>query len=238
MTQGQIHPSPRRAARRRRGLLPWILAAALLLAAAPAAADGGFGTRNEGAFMGLGLASSGTVPTKVALFATDKGRRIDVPGYLRVDVQPQRMFTARPALDEGSAFSNFGMHGGYMGLDLGPLCFGGGFGFDFYTVGVRDLGAKKISGSEPTVTLNLELAVGLRVGSYIRLLTTMQFGTAMGLIEQSAARTGFTADLMFALGRSGIALFVSLESGSFSSDAFDSFGAGQATFGIAVGSNG
>ena len=46
------------------------------------------------------------VPLKLALFATDEARKIDVPGYFRVDAQPQRAFSARPSLDSGSAFSN------------------------------------------------------------------------------------------------------------------------------------
>ena len=209
----------------------------MLLAPTAWASSGGFGSKNEGAVMAIGVGSSGTVPLKLALFATDEARKIDVPGYFRVDAQPQRAFSARPSLDSGSAFSNFGMHGGYMGLDMGPLCLGAGFGFDFYTVGVRDLGPKFPKGSRLLVAFGLEAAVGLRISSWGRLLVTLQADVASGDGFDGFSRRGVTADLMIGFGSSGFALLLSAEGGSFSNGKGVDFGGGQVTIGIGADSN-
>lgn len=213
-------------------------AVATLLTPGVAAASSGFGDHSEGAYAGLGIGTSGTVPMKLALFATDKGRRIDVPGYFRVEAQLQRAVMDRPKLDGGAAYNNFGMHGGYMGLDLGPLCFGAGFGFDFLTVGLEEVGPKKVSGSHMVLAFGIEGAVGLRLSSYVRLLLTLQYDVAKGSVVDDMTRTGFTADLMFAIGRTGAVIFVSLENGGYSNkDGSIDFSAGQATIGLGIGSN-
>ncbi len=222
----------------RRGIVA-ALAPLLLLVAPPArASSDGFGRHNEGAVMALGVASTGTIPAKLALFATSEGNRIDVPGYFRVDMQPQRVATDRPKLKEGGAYSNFGMHGGYMGLDLGPLCFGAGFGFDFYTVGVGTLPKPLPSGSQLLVAFGLEAAVGVRLFSWGRLLLTLQGDIASGSGFDGFGRRGVTADLMIGFGSSGVSLLLSGESGTFSNDKGVSFSGGQFTVGIGVGSNG
>lgn len=218
---------------------PWILLlATTLTVSASHAADGGFGRRNEGAFAGLGLASTGTVPMKFALFATEQGRKIDVPGYARADVQIQRLFTARPDLGRGQAYSNFGMHGGYMGLDLGPLCFGAGFGFDFYTIGIpRDKEPARVEAT-PLVAFGVEAALGLRIGTFARLLVTLQAQIGSSQRTDSVSRMGLTTDLMIGLGSSGIVLFLSGETGSIANeDELLQLGGGQVTLGLGIGSN-
>ena len=226
------HPSrlgsPSRPPSRRIRWAVAFLAAALLVA--PAAHAGlGFGEAHDGGFIGPMLGSSGTFTFRVSGYGA--GDDADETGYARWDFQPWRAFTDRPKLSSGSQYDNFGLHGGYMPLDIGPLAFGAGFGFDFLTVGVPKLDNLD-AGSYLLVPFGLEVLVGLRLWSWSRVLFSLQGQVVGGSdFEANGKRTGLTLEWFFAFGESGFYLLLAGETGSFDMGG-QSFAAGQGLIGL------
>jgi len=199
-----------------------------LLAASPAFALLGYGDPHDGGFIGPAIGSSGTVTFRVSGYGV--GDDVDETGFVRWDFQPWRIF-GRVDQSAGSQYSNFGMHGGYMPLELGPFGFGVGFGFDFLTVGVPDT-AKHEAGTYLAVPFGLEAAVGLKMWGWGRLLFTRQ-GQAVGGsdFDSTGTRTGMTLEWLIAFGESGFYLMLAGETGGFEFDG-ESFAAGQGLVGL------
>jgi len=207
-----------------------LLVCAVLWSPAALARDVGYGDANEAAYGGLLIGTSGTLTLRLSGYGV--GDDADEQAYMRWDAQPWRLFTERPELSSGVQLNNFGMHGGFMPLSLGPLGFGFGFGFDFLTVGVERLDDKHKGGTLLMVPFGLEAAVALKIFRANRLLVTYQYQlVGSSDFDNTPRRQGFTAEWYIGLGRSNFYMLLSAEFGTFKADGH-SFGAGQALAGI------
>lgn len=201
-----------------------------LLASPAHARSSGYGEHNEAAFGGPLYGTSETLTLRLSGYGV--GDDVDTAGYMRWDIQPWRLLGERPELASGVQLNNFGMHGGFMLLELGPLGLGVGFGFDFLTVGLEELDSKHPAGSYMMVPFGLEVAAALEVFSFSRLLVTYQLQVAgCDSFDETLKRQGFTAEWYVAFGSSNIYMLLALEYGSFQGDGHE-FGAGQALAGL------